>query len=92
MHCVAHAIVCAGLMLRRGEKVATRAGSALVVYPEQTKYEKPHFVLKHWWITTSNGVCDFSLNLEGLSKHKPVIFRNTNLASPTWKVAFNERF
>lgn len=62
MNCVAHAAVCAGLMLRMGETVTNRCGSALVVYPEQGQFEKPHWVMKHWWMTTSAGLCDLSLN------------------------------
>ena len=72
--------------------MTTRAGSALVVYPEQPKHERPYFVAKHWWITILNGLCDLSLNLEGVSKHKPVIFRNANLADPNWKIVFDDDF
>jgi hypothetical protein len=92
MHCVAHSAVCAGLMLRMGETVTTRCGSALVVYPEQKQFEKPHFVMKHWWMTTSTGLCDFSLNLNGCSAHRPVIYANRNVADPCWKVSFKHDF
>ena len=90
--CVAHSVVCAALLLRRGENVITRAGSALVVYPEQRRSERPHFIAKHWWITTSEGLCDLSLNLEGLSAHKPIIFGNRNLSDSKWKVVFKHDF
>jgi hypothetical protein len=92
MQCVAHAVVCAGIFLRQGEKVVTRGGSALVVYPELDASEEPHFVMKHWWITTSAGLCDLSLNLKGLSSHKPVVFANRNVADNRWKVSFTHDF
>jgi hypothetical protein len=92
MQCCAHACVCAGLMWRQGEKVTTRAGSALVVFPEQRKHDSPFFIAKHWWITTSNGLLDLSLNLSGISIHKPIIFHNKNLADPNWRVAFKDDF
>lgn len=92
MECVAHAMVCAGIFLRKGEKVVTRGGSALVVYPEQLASEEAHFVMKHWWITTSAGLCDLSLNLKGFSAHKPVIFANRNIADERWAVSFTHDF
>ena len=92
MHCQAHSAVCAGLMLRRGDTVTTRGGSALVVFPEQRQFDKPHFVMKHWWISTSAGLCDLSLNLTEFSKHKAVIFGNKNVADPNWRVAFKDEF
>jgi hypothetical protein len=92
MQCGAHTVVCAGLMLRQGESVTTRSGSALVVYPEQQKQEKPLFIAKHWWMTISSGLFDLSLNLSGISNHKPIIFRNANLADPHWKVVFKDDF
>jgi hypothetical protein len=92
MNCATHAVVCCGLMLRRGEDVATRAGSALIVYPEQQQFDEPHWVMKHYWITTSQGLCDLSLNLFGFSKHKPIIFENKNIADPNWKVIFKDDF
>jgi hypothetical protein len=92
MQCVAHTVVCAGLLLRCGESVSTRAGSALVVFPEQRRDEKPHFVMKHWWFTTSSGLCDLSLNLSDFSAHKPAIFANRNITDPSWRVSFKDDF
>ena len=92
MQCCAHACVCAGLMWRQGEKVTTRAGSALIVFPEQRKHDRPYFIAKHWWITTSSGLLDLSLNLSGISIHKPIIFHNKNLADSNWKVVFKDDF
>ena len=92
MHCQAHSAVCAGLMLRRGDTVTTRGGSALIVFPEQRQFDKPHFVMKHWWISTSAGLCDLSLNLTEFSKHKAIIFGNKNVADPNWRVAFKDDF
>jgi hypothetical protein len=92
MRCTCHAVVCAGLLLRRGEQVTTRGGSALVVYPEQPPNEKAYFIAKHWWITTPEGLCDLSLDLRPLSNHKPVVFRNANLVDRSWKVVFKDDF
>jgi hypothetical protein len=92
MNCQAHSAVCAALMLRMGERVMTRAGSALVVYPEQREFEKPHFVMKHWWMSTASGVCDFSLNLTEFSAHRAVIFANRNVAAPSWEVSCKQDF
>jgi len=92
MQCTSHALVCAALLFRQGDNVTTRAGSALVVYPNDPKTDKPHLILKHWWITASNGLCDLSLSLAGLSAHKPVIFRNMNLTDPSWRIVFKDDF
>ena len=92
MQCSLHAAICAGLMWRQGEKVTTRGGSVLIVYPEQHKHDSPHFITKHWWITTSNGLFDLSLNLRGFSDHKPIVFRNINLADPSWQIVFKDDF
>ena len=92
MQCVAHSVVCAAIFVRRGYTVVTRGGSALVVYPEQLPSDEAHFVVKHWWITTTSGLCDLSLNLRGFSSHKPVIFGNRNLTDPKWRVSFTHDF
>lgn len=92
MQCVAHAMVCAGIALMNGETVKIRGGSAIVVYPELTKDSDPHWIAKHWWISTNQGLCDLSLRVDGLSKHKPVIYRNRNLADPKWQVVFKDNF
>jgi hypothetical protein len=92
MQCTAHSYVCAGIFLRRGEGVTTRSGSALIVYPEQSRTDRPHFIVKHWWITTPSGLCDLSLNLKGLSQHKPVVFENRNVADSKWRVVFKHDF
>jgi len=92
MQCAAHSVVCAGLMLRLSEKVTTRGGSALVVYPEQKQFEKPFVVMKHWWISNSLGLCDFSLNLGSYSAHKPIIYRNRNVADLRRRISFRDDF
>ncbi len=92
MHCVDHALVCAALLARKGATVTTRAGRALIAYPELRANYRPHLVAKHWWLTTTEGLCDLSLNLSPISAHKPIIYRNTNLAAPNWAIEFKHDY
>lgn len=87
--CTAHAMICAALLCKRGEDVVIRGGSAIVVYPEQ-KDPNGLVILKHWWITSKTGLCDLSINLEGLSAQKPIVFSNKNISDPTWIVSFGD--
>ncbi len=92
MQCAAHALICAALALGHEEQITTRGGSVLIVYPEQSKLD-PHFtIMRHWWIASSAGLIDFSLNLAGLSAHKPIVFQNRNVADLTWQIAFKDDF
>lgn len=92
MQCAAHALICAALVLGHEEQITTRGGSVLVVYPEQSKLDRPFAIMKHWWIVSAAGLCDFSLNLAGLSAHKPIIFQNRNVADLTWQIVFKDDF
>jgi len=92
MQCVAHSCICAALVLEHEEQVTTRGGSVLVVYPEQSMSDGPLAIMRHWWVVGNTGLFDVSLNLAGLSVHKPIIFKNRNVADPTWQVVFKDDF
>lgn len=92
MQCAAHALICAAIVLENAEQITTRGGSVLIVYPEQSKHDSPFAIMKHWWIANSEGLIDFSLNLAGLSVHKPIIFQNRNVADLSWKIVFKDDF
>lgn len=86
----AHALICSALVLRSEDQVVRRAGSALVVYPELPRKDRPHLLLSHGWIVANAGLIDVSLNLAPLSSHKPIVFENKNLPDPSWKVVFRD--
>jgi hypothetical protein len=92
IQCCAHALISAGLMLIHGDKVVTRAGSAIVVYPEENKGVSALFIAQHWWLTTSKGATDLSINLKGLTNSKPIVFENINLMNSDWKIGFKDDF
>jgi hypothetical protein len=87
MQCAAHAIVCAAFMCRHDGQVMARAGSAYVVDPKEPE---PFNILRHYWITTSDGLMDLSLDVPGFGNCKPVIYQNRNIPDPKWVVAYKD--
>jgi hypothetical protein len=84
MQCAAHAVVCAALMCQHNRQVVTRAGSAYIVDPKQPE---PFGILRHYWITTADGLMDLSLHAPGFGNCRPVIYRNRNVVDLNWSVS-----
>ena len=90
IQCTGHAIVGAGIFMRRGFRVTTRAGMAFVLEasPEGNRdKDLLNQIGKHWWFSLhDHGLVDLSLNGE---HENPLIYCNLSPGG-RWQVAFGD--
>jgi len=90
IQCAAHALVTGGLFMRRGLRITTRAGRAIVIEASRDKRsgkERIEEIARHWWLTLDDyGAVDLSLCGEG---EHPLVYCN-RCPGGLWDVEFGD--